>query len=470
MQQMITTTYGNTALLSPVLESTIENWVSIHYGDHAFHGRVMIGSRKPGKAEIYQVSANDISILSDVIREMKLYKRDYYITANTMNGVNRQLEGLFSLNNIVIDVDCHTEDYLPTELLQEFKYRLYRDVIDENEIPEPNSIVWTGRGLQLWWAIKPVSVKCKAYYQSITGAYINRIRTLLDEYPDTLQDLQIDYGASNNAVGWFRFPESYNTSSETYGLLEINHSRIYDTHELRKTLPIVISKPVVKVDTQGHAEVYELQNLYTLANERLKQMKKLQTLRSSEYVGSRDLIMFIIYNSLICAGSSDEEAMDVIRKVNQDFSKPMTERELRQLTSSSRKKGGYPISNTWIIQNLDISEAEQVEIGIYERQEPWKPIKERTPNFSRDLHRKIKKEKRDEEIIKWAGFGRTDKEIAEKVGCSINTVRNVLKGSVNKKAERTQRIHTLKSSGKTQKEVSEIMNISLRTVKNYWNS
>lgn len=269
-------------------------------------------------------------------------------------------------------------------------------------------------------------------------------------------------------VGWFRFPGSYNTSSGTYGRVEINHDSIYDTHELYNSMPKIAQKHTSKY-TQKHTGIYELQNLYTLSRERIRQMEKLQSLRYMQHKGSRDLMIFVVYNSLICAGATETEAMQTVSKLNMKFRHPLKERTLRQYTNSARKKGGYPISNTWIIENLCISEVEQAELGLFERGETWKPIKERTPNFTRDLQRKERKQKRNEDILRYASYGRTDKEIAQEVGCSEKTVRTIRKGTINKKMERQKRIQELKASGRTQKEVSEIMEIGIATVKRQWN-
>ena len=39
------------------IENTLDQWIDIHYGNLSFNGRVMFGSRKEGKPEIYQVAA-----------------------------------------------------------------------------------------------------------------------------------------------------------------------------------------------------------------------------------------------------------------------------------------------------------------------------------------------------------------------------------------------------------------------------
>ena len=398
-----------------------------------------------------------------------LHKQDYYITANTMRGVDRVSEGLFSLNNIVIDIDCH-EGYTSAEVMQEFEYRLYRDVIDLGELPEPNSFVWSGRGLQLWWAIEPISYKCQNYYRTIVNRFIVRIQELLDEYPELFEEINVDIGASSNVVGWFRFPGSYNTVAKTFGRLEIKHSVLYNTHDLIKVIPV--SEPARKepktAQRAARTDIYNYQNLYTLALERYNQMKILQELRYNQHskVG-RDFMILVIYCSFVCAGSTDQEAMDKIKAFNQGFRKPLSDRTLRQYTSSARRNGGYPLSNTWILEHLEITDEEQARMGLYERETPWRPIKERTSNFARDLERKERKEQRNKTILRLAGYGWKYSKIAKHVGCSERTVRTVA-GGTDVKAIRNKEIQRYKDLGYTQKEVAAILQIGLRTVKTHW--
>ena len=74
-----------------------------------------------------------------------------------------------TLHNIVIDIDCHKYGISKKDRDNEIeKCEVYlRELFDNSlELPSPNTIVKTGRGLQLWWAIKPLSAaKLKNIYK-----------------------------------------------------------------------------------------------------------------------------------------------------------------------------------------------------------------------------------------------------------------------------------------------------------------
>ena len=158
---------------------------------------------------------------------------DYYITANSFNGVERKAESLFGLHNIVVDVDLHTDERLSVKEILEFPrkkrmsktgsvagngnleydvfqgnplnifcQKFFRDVVAGAGAPSPTAIVYTGRGIQLWWHIIPISIKCVTWYQEIQQTLVMAIDAMLQDYPE-LAEFQIDGGASSNKAGYF---------------------------------------------------------------------------------------------------------------------------------------------------------------------------------------------------------------------------------------------------------------------------
>ena len=109
---------------------------------------------------------------------------DYYITANSVSGVRRVTEDVFGLHNIVVDIDCHEEGARSMELLAAFIWRCGRDLWNIDECPEPNSIVFSGRGVQLWWAIEPASAKIQYWYKRMQAWILDALQGVLDEYPE----------------------------------------------------------------------------------------------------------------------------------------------------------------------------------------------------------------------------------------------------------------------------------------------
>lgn len=105
------------------IDRSIAEWLDVHFGDQAFNGRVFIGHRKNGGG-VYTMSARSLSELSQYVMMIHASQRlDYYITANTVSGTNRTMDGLFGLQNIVIDIDCHTAGRNTSALVQAFLWR-----------------------------------------------------------------------------------------------------------------------------------------------------------------------------------------------------------------------------------------------------------------------------------------------------------------------------------------------------------
>lgn len=420
------------------IDNSINRWVGIHFGDTSFNGNVVLGHRKPGFKGVHTMST---CAISDLRMYMKLIhaspRLDYYITANTVTGGKRRTENLFGLQNIVIDIDCHDDTIQPhaiQPLVEAFIWRFKHDLCEGDIIPSPNTIVRTGRGVQLWWAIKPVYGKrdiSRYHYDKIKNNFIDHIEVLLEEYRDELEGVQIDSGASSNPVGYFRLPCTYNTVAKRYGSLEILHSERYDQREL--TLierPGIEAKKEIKEKTTVSRYVplldsdREVLEGYQKAGvRRVMQLIKLRSLRNYKMdEGYRNDFVFWVYNALRMS-FDHTEAMKRLYAFNSGFEKPMSEREIDSSICSAKAKGGYKFTNITLIEKLKITPEEQLAIGLL----PFRKGQASKPNASRDAVRKALKEDRDNKIIELVKSGVSQAETARRLGISKNTVGSVVK-------------------------------------------
>mgnify|MGYP003303131120 CR=1 FL=1 len=170
------------------IDRKIMPWIDLHFpADSSFDGRIVLCYRRKDSDGIYNVTRSDISKLADFVSEMHISRNvDYYTTANSVCGVRRVTEDVFGLHNIVIDIDCHSEKLNSTELLSAFIWRCSRDLWNAGECPEPNSIVFSGRGVQLWWAIEPASAKIQYWYKRMQAWLLDALQGVLDENPESL--------------------------------------------------------------------------------------------------------------------------------------------------------------------------------------------------------------------------------------------------------------------------------------------
>lgn len=418
------------------INRSIQKWLDIHFGDTSFNGRVVIGHRKRAGG-IYALRAPLLTELPQYVKLMHISSRlDYYITANTVKRTKRLKEDLFGLQNIVIDVDCHDDGMLGdvNALVEEFIWRSQRDLWGTNAIPSPNSIVRTGRGIQLWWAIKPCyggneyGVSLRAH-EKIKGILISHIEAMLEDYSETLEGLRVDTGASSSLVGYFRLPCTYNTKAKRYSSLEILHSERYDQRELIKIEGPELEKTAnyKSLWAKKHIPMQEtdremLQNFQSGAVRRVMQLINLRNLRNND-VGAetRNDFNFAVYNALRMS-FDHSEAMTRLNAYNAGFKKPMTKSELNSCVSSA-KGYKYLLKNENLIKLLKITEEEQEAIGLL----PFRTRSLSKPNASRDAVRKALKDDRNMKILEMSERGIAQAEIARILGIGKNTVYRALK-------------------------------------------
>lgn len=437
------------------INKALDRWLDIHFGDTTFNGRVVIGHRKHGGG-IYPMSVRSLTELRPYVKMIHVSSRlDYYITANTISGTNRRNEELFGLQNIVIDIDCH-DDKQPqyiSKLVEMFIWRSKRDLWNEGVIPSPNSIVRTGRGVQLWWAIKPCYGgkgydKSLYHHNKIKNTFMDHIELLLEEYSEELNGLSLDRGASSNLVGYFRLPCTYNTKAKQYGSLEILHTNRYDQRELTRIEPPKVDKlPESNDQTSRYVPMLDsdrfiLRNFQSVGVRRVIQLIKLRNLRNND-VGSetRNYFNFSVYNALRMS-YDHRTAMVMLRSYNAGFKQPMTPRELQNCISSAIQKDGYSYSNTKLIELLEITSEEQEIIGLF----PYAKKRRSKSNASRDAARMALREDRDGKILELTEKGISQAETARLLGIGKNTVGRTLKrlretAVAESKTEQTDRHH-----------------------------
>jgi hypothetical protein len=345
------------------------------------------------------------------------------------------MDGLFVLQNIVIDIDCHTAGRNTSALVQAFLWRAERDLWSGGDLPRPNSIVKTGRGVQLWWSIKPCHATCLFYYNQIKTGLIHHIEDLLSEYPEELDGLTVDSAASSNAVGYYRLPCTFNTASKSYGTLQVLHKGRYDAQELagyiqplpRPKTSQRASESQIEAIPMGRGDLIVLHNAHSTGANRVMQLIKLRNLRNNQ-VGAetRNNLCFAVYNALRMS-FDHEEAMSRLQAYNSGCKQPMTDSELEDTVCSAARKNGYKYTNAKLIELLDITPEEQDAIGLHPFTGVYKPWSHAKPNATRDAVRKARKDGRDGQIIAMHREGISQAETAKQLKISRNTVAKVLK-------------------------------------------
>lgn len=454
------------------MEDKLLQWFDVHFAASTFNGRLQIGYRKKGSNMLIPLSTHEREQLRHFIENMFIRPDyDYYITANSVSGVKRNIDSLFSYHNIVIDIDYHTETKSEWNgmhfLEEEFIARFFRDKPDQ--LPNPTSMVHTGRGLQLWWAIKPVHKACKPYFDEVRYHFIEEIQKIVNDYTE-LSGLSVDRAASCNDVGYFRLPNSMNTKVNKRAEVEIAEEKpvyllqdlVAFVKELETNDNTHKSRDHQLVQDFSDHEVFILKNVQTLAFFRMRQLILLRKIRNSAVsLETRNNLNFLMYNTLLPA-MGELDAWQKLLLFNDGFKEPMTEKELDGVIVSARKKGGYKYTNKKIISFLEISPEEQEKIGLFISKTNNGMGFSRNP--SRNASRALARQARDSQVFKLWNSGMTLSQIAIEIGISAPTVSKILKFSELQEEKKEKAVNLL-SKGLGVTAVSHQVDLSISTIK-----
>ena len=376
--------------------------------------------------KLLSLGYTDFEHIEEKAETLKIKKtQDYYIMANTVKRyTTRTSDNLFSLNNIVLDYDIHSNisRYEREQLIDEFVWRLNRDLFTTGELITPNVVHYTGRGVQLWFHIESTSAKLLFLYHKAIDYIAIIIREWLKEYPTLQRHIEPDMSSSKNAVGLFRMFNTYNTKAKTMTVADVLHDKKINLNELVKQLedsePVKeylkrkeqIKKRYKKQELNEDYEPEERKNGYSaLHYKRIKIIEELAR-ETENPVGHRDMMIFLAFNSARQIYSF-ESAKKICRKINRSFSEPLPDIEY-----IFKQDKVYQIKNSTFFEKLGVSQDKLINMGKYEMSRP---------NVTRDLargQRKAERQMKKDMAEKFIKSGMTLKDVAERTGLSISTV------------------------------------------------
>ncbi len=242
-------------------------------------------------------------------------KRNYYITKNSYKGNVRRTENMFSLDNIVIDIDNHKSK--PEVVDREIErliliYFLDNDYLKVGKFPF-YGIVYTGRGVQLWIGLESVYASARLQYrcEQLSKIFCDIMEEMIKK--NHIQ-LEVDRSASirvnglvklpetrnmnrrgKNRITYERFPlERYSIQDLLYDYADVDFS-YWDLHPdtIMSKKRNITDKPkrVYKVTSNGDYTPYILK--------RIRFIEKLVSARHGDCEGCREMLLFHYYNSAI---------------------------------------------------------------------------------------------------------------------------------------------------------------------------
>jgi hypothetical protein len=286
---------------------------------------------------------------------------DVFFSQNTFYKPQRQIQNLRQLKALYVDLDFYLFNYHPYWVLDKLEQEFYKKVI-----PEPNIIIFSGQGIVLIWLLEPVPYKALPLWQAVQDYFLNQ-----------LKDLGGDSKAAD-AARVFRLAGTINSKNDAEVHAEYRHDYRYELRQLQfDYLPELEDK---KKKTKGRkSKVVRVHAVRSLHYARIIDLAKLVELRDYDVYGHRELFCFLYRYWLCCLLDDSDEALSSTLEFNSQFKHPLTKREVEKATKSAEKawaarsdkhaneiaiqKGypgaGYNISNTKLINWLDISHEEQ---------------------------------------------------------------------------------------------------------------
>ncbi|WP_338852761.1 DNA-binding response regulator (plasmid) [Clostridium perfringens] len=269
-----------------------------------------------------------------------------YITPNTFYKPYRRIECVKELNCLFIDLDYYKTGKTKDQVLMDLEENYFNQ-----NIPIPNYVIDSGRGMYLMWRINAVPSKALPLWKAV------------QEY--LWEQLKV-FGADRQALDAtriLRVPGSKNSKSKTIVSILDEYGYVYDLREIQNNfLPEL--KPYEK--KKGRPKkinfIYRERSLYYA---RIQDIIKLCELRKYDLKGHRELILFL-YRYYLCSFTEDiKKALNDVLELNSMFKHPLGEKEaIRATTSAERcyldKEKQYKYKNNTIINLLDISEEEQI--------------------------------------------------------------------------------------------------------------
>lgn len=347
---------------------------------------------------------------------IRLNTKDTYVSQNSFTNQSRKLINLNRLHSIYIDIDCYRKN-LTKEAVIYFLEEMY------GEIPRPNFLIDSGRGIYYVILINE-SKKKLAEWQTIEKFLYNKMEWLGADAKclDATRVLRVIDSINSRNNNKVKVLDQYEYD---YSIDEILENYIPEIQKYKKSKKKKKGRP---------KKIVSLYNLYHLYASRIADIEKLCELRNYNMTGYRETTLFLYRYFSNVYHDNEDDALDNALELNEMFTEPLNEDELiKDTESASRyyKDIKYKYSNAKLISILDITEEEQMQLStIISTKEKYRRNNLRRYNERRNEEGKTEKEKeiadRLNKIRELKQKKFTNKEIAEKLGITISTVKRDL--------------------------------------------
>lgn len=340
----------------------------------------------------------------------------YYTTKNSFFADKRSTNTLFSLDNIVIDLDCHEKSLSDREYSYECSRLIYLLENDNGgRIPQFNACR-SGRGLHLWTALQSSSAKLLPMYQLYSSIIADNVQRVCSELETPFS---IDTAASLNAAGLIRLPYTYNASAARIALFEKRTEHRYTLDELQELCALNLDRFGRVFEKQkGHrtAETAADRAAYKPLNR--KRMRFIEALikDTPKQTGRRSILLFLYLNAAYSLAESEDYAMQKAAALNAQLSEPQPQKELERQLKAVVSYGGLDFTKERFFEFMQATALERLAYQNVSSEREAQRAEARQ-----------NKQERNAQIIELHNKGFSSREIAAKVGCDFSTVSRFLK-------------------------------------------
>lgn len=341
---------------------------------------------------------------------------DLYITSQSFTAkgkeIGRKKQYIFSIQNVVIDIDIH--DNPSFDKIKEAE-TIIMNYLSSINFPKPNVINWTGRGIQLWWHLtrnKP----CMAFLWNKLVRYMCLIfnSVLLKNKAKA----QVDEAASKKINGIFRLPNSYNSNTNTYAIATLIHDDEFTIQELIDIIePIAIRIYCDKIAAKNNCTYcIAPQNKATTCLNKKRMEFITESIKSENRPVNDELRhnrLLLYYNAAKQVYGADE-ALNKTNQINSMlFKEPLPQNEINYMINYINTNYNY----------LKFHNDTFITFGQFEKK--WITREEERANKKQKAKRE--KEERNKKIIELCKQGKKQKEIAKLLHIDRTTVYRVIR-------------------------------------------
>lgn len=411
-----------------------------------------------------------------------------YLSISTFKtGYPRKEFNVKEVKRLFIDMDAHKNPINLDEAKLLSDYML-DNWFDEYELPEPNYIIFSGRGVQVLFTLDGCDdVDEWKRYQT---ALLNTCQDLLKDLKEHSlseasivavehDDLKIDILKDASRV--HRVPDTINLKSNVAAkLLYQNEDHVYTLNELNENYTAFSNENLVEkkekkknqkknksepterdvdlsgidMDDKQGIDPHFFEIIEKTIKPRLSDLETLIRLRNEAGTdsGYRNNLIAIAIPTLVSCGYKNDDVVKEAHRINSLFNKPLKNAEVNDWLNSCLKKkeivnadGQKGVSRVYyrfytntIIEKLQITKDEQEEMKVLcdealkkkrsrEKQKDIQNANRREVYKEKTAEKRKAKEERNNRIHELSANGLSARQIAKQLGVNASTVSRVLK-------------------------------------------